>query len=1069
MFWKVGARKFALMLSAIALPVFAQEPAQNAVPAHSPSAVKVDSDTISGLEARNIGPAVMSGRIAAMDAAIEKGRLTIYVGAATGGVWKSFNGGTTFKPVFDKQPVQAIGAVTIDPRNPRTVWVGTGESWVRNSVSVGDGVYKSTDGGDNWTNVGLKDSERIAKILVDPTTPDTVYVCATGHLWNANAERGVYKTTDGGKTWAQVLAVNNDTGCASLAMDPQSPGTLYAGMWQFRRTAWDFKSGGAGSAMFKTTDGGAHWNKLTKGLPQSEMGRIAVAVSPADPKVVYAFVEAQKGTGMYRSNDAGETWTAGYAGASLIWRPFYFANLFLDPKNVDRVYKPGLQLTISEDGAKTFSSIAGSVHSDIHAMWINPNNPDQLFVGNDGGLYASEDRGASWRFMANLPVAQFYHVSYDMQTPYNVYGGLQDNSSWMGPSNNAGGIANKNWTNLYGGDGFWTWEDPSDPDYAYAEAQGGEIGRINKKTHEERDVKPYPNAGEKKFRNNWNTPIQVSPNDKNTLYYGTQFLFRTRDHGQSWQRISPDLTTNDPLKQKQEESGGVTIDNSAAEMNTTIYTISESPKNASIVWVGTDDGNLQVTRDGAKSWTNVVKNVPGLPANAWVSTVEASRFDQNTAYVTFDNHTAGDLKTYVFKTGDLGKTWQPLVTPEITGYAHVVKEDTVDPNLLFVGTEHGLFISLDGGKQWAQFKGGNMPNVAVRDIAIHPRDNDVILATHGRGIWIIDDITPLRSLTPEVLSADAAFLPARNAVQSIEGSDSWFSGDSDFVGRSRPDMAFITYYQKKRHIFGDLKFEIFDPKGDLVSTLAGNKRRGLSRIQWSMRMKAPRVPPAASAAFAAAEGPRMVPGTYTVKMTKGKETYTTKFDVIQDPRAKHTAEDRRQQFDLAMKLYAILGRMTFAVDQITDVRNQANDRASKLPANDAARKQIETFGKNVDTLRGKIVATKEGGAITGEERIREDMAGLYGNVNGYEGKPTESQIERAGALDKDLSEVIAQFETLTKKDLAAVNSSLQKKNLQPITVISKADWDKKNSSSDNTGAASSSTTEVEHLFRGERD
>jgi len=842
-------------------------------------------------------------------------------------------------------------------------------------------------------------------------------------------------------------------------------------MWQFRRTACDFMSGGPGSAFMRSTDGGAHWTKLTKGLPESELGRVAVAVSPADPKVVYAFVEAKKGTGMYRSDDGGETWNAGYAGASLIWRPFYFANLFADPKNANRIYKPGLQLTISEDGAKTFSTIAGSVHSDIHAMWINPSNPDQLFVGNDGGLYFSEDRGASWRFMANLPVSQFYHVSYDMAIPYNVYGGLQDNSSWMGPSHNAGGIANKNWTNMYGGDGFWTWEDPSDPDYVYAEAQGGEIGRVNKKTHEVRDVKPYPNAGEKKFRTNWNTPIQVSPNDKNTIYYGTQFLFRTRDHGQTWQRVSPDLTTNNPEKQKQEESGGVTIDNSAAEMNTTIYTISESPKDANIIWVGTDDGNLQLSRDGAKTWTNVVKNIPGLPANAWVSTVEASRYEPNTAYATFDNHTTGDMKPYVFRTTDLGKTWQPLATADLIGYAHVVKEDTVNPNLLFVGTERGLFISLDGGKQWAQFKGGNMPNVAVRDIAIHPRDSDVILATHGRGIWIIDDITPLRSLTPEVLATDAAFLPARKAVQSIEGSDAWFSGDSDFVGRGRPDMAFITYYQKKRHIFGDLKFEIFDPKGNLVTTVPGNKRRGLSRIQWSMRMKAPKVPPAASAAFAASDGPRMVPGTYTVKMTKGKETYTTKFDVAQDPRAKHTLEERQEQFDLTMKLYEMLGRMTFAVDQITDVRNQANDRASKLPANDSSRKQVEAFAKNVDSVRGKIVATKEGGAITGEERIREFMADLYGNVNGYEGKPTQPQIERTAALDKELSDVIAQFDALTKKDLAAVNAALEKKKLQPITVLSKADWDKKNSDGEKSGAGMTSDTsaENEHRARGERD
>jgi photosystem II stability/assembly factor-like uncharacterized protein len=711
-------------------------------PAAAPSAepVKIDSETFSGLDARPIGPAVMSGRIAALDVVAEKGRLTVYVGSASGGVWKSVNGGTTFKPVFDKH-TQSIGAVTIDPSNAKTIWVGTGESWVRNSVSVGDGIYRSMDGGDNWEHLGLRDTERIARIIVDRKNGNTVYACGTGHLWNANAERGVFKTTDGGKTWQKILYSNEDTGCAMMDADPQDSNTLYAAMWQYRRKPYTFTSGGPASGLFKTTDGGATWKRLTNGLPAGDLGRIAVAVAPTNSKIVYAVVEAKR-SALFRSEDAGETWTEMNNSAGIIGRPFYFANMYVDPKDEKRVYKPTTNLSVSDDGGKTFSTIAGSAHSDFHAMWINPANPEQIYVGTDGGLYSSEDRGSTWRFYGNLPLSQFYHVSYDMRQPYNVYGGLQDNSTWYGPSRAVSGIRNRDWRSVLGGDGFWAFEDPSDPDYIYAEYQGGNLARINRRTLETRTIKPLAAAGEK-LRFNWNAPIHISPTEKSTIYFGSQFLFRSRNQGDSWERISPDLTTNDPAKQRQEESGGLTIDNSDAEAHTTIYTISESPQNAQTIWVGTDDGNLQVTRNGGKNWTNVVTNIKGLPKHTWVSTVEASRFDAATAYATFDGHASGDMNTYVYKTSDYGRTWQPLMTSDLKGYAHVVKEDTVNKDLLFVGTEFGLFISVDGGRQWAQFKGGNMPAVAVRDIAIHPRESDLILATHGRGIWIVDDITPL--------------------------------------------------------------------------------------------------------------------------------------------------------------------------------------------------------------------------------------------------------------------------------------------------------------------------------------
>src|SRR5689334_9805148 len=692
--------------------------------------IKFDSATISGLPARNIGSAMMSGRIAAVAAVNENGRVTVFAGSASGGVWKSINGGTTFKPVFDSASALSIGAVAIDPGNHKNVWAGTGESWVRNSVSIGDGIYKSTDGGENWTNVGLKDTEHIARILIDPRNGNTVWTCATGHLWDDSDSGGVYKTADGGKTWRKVLGgANRSTGCAMIAASAQQPGTLYASMWDFRRQAWTFRSGGPGSGIFKSTDGGEHWTEITaanaKGMPAKPYGRIALAVAPSKPQTVYAMIESAK-SALFRSDDGGANWTKLDASQFMVWRPFYFGNLIVDPKDPEKVFKVDGPLLLSVNGGKSFSQVSGGAHGDFHDVWIDPGDTNYLFTGDDGGLWRSRDGGTRWEHMLNLPVSQFYHVSVDMAEPYHVYGGLQDNSSWAGDSSYPGGVTNSRWENMFGGDGFWTWEDPSDPNYIYAEAQGGEIGRVNRYTHETRAIKPYPQYGEKKLRFNWNTPIQMSPNEKGTIYMGAQFLFRSRNHGQSWDRISPDLTTNDPEKQKQEESGGVTVDNSAAEMNTTIYSISESPRNGQLIWVGTDDGNVQLTRDGGKTWTNVTGNVTGVGTAPWVSWVEAGRFDEGTAYATFDRHVYGDMKPYAYKTSDYGKTWTPLPLQQagVRGYAHVTKEDTQNRNLLFLGTEFGLWVSYDGGTRWAQYKGSGFPAVAVRDLVVHPRTSD---------------------------------------------------------------------------------------------------------------------------------------------------------------------------------------------------------------------------------------------------------------------------------------------------------------------------------------------------------
>ncbi|MFH2055365.1 MAG: glycosyl hydrolase, partial [bacterium] len=588
---------------------------------------ELGSYVFGALRARDIGPAVMGGRISAIDV-VNENPTTIYVGAASGGIWKSTDGGVEFEPIFDKYP-QSIGAIRIDQARPDTGWVGTGEPWVRNSVSVGAGVYRTTDGGRNWEFMGLENTERIGDIVIDPQDPATIYVAALGHLWNGNQDRGLYKTTDAGTTWEKILYVDENTGCTDIAIDPEEPEIIYAAFWEFRRQPWGFHSGGPGSALYKSIDAGATWSKLTKGLPTGELGRIAVAVAPSRPSVLYAVVEAEK-TGFYRSQDLGETWERreGY-DSNVESRPFYFSLLLVDPTDYNRVYKPATYMAATSDGGQTFSepvSLSG-VHPDLHALWINPNNSRHLILGTDGGIYESDNRGLSWRFINNLPVAQFYHVSCDNAEPYNVYGGLQDNGSWLGPSSSPGGIENRDWQNLGGGDGFHVFADPTDSTVVYWQYQGGNLFRKDLKTGENKDIEPLPGIGEPEYRWNWNSAMALSPTDPRRVYVGSQFLHRTADRGDTWVKLSGDLTTNDPKKQRQRQSGGLTIDNTTAENHCTIFTIGESPLDPTLIWVGTDDGNLQVTQNDGTSWSNVVGNIEGLPKNTWCSSVAASHHD----------------------------------------------------------------------------------------------------------------------------------------------------------------------------------------------------------------------------------------------------------------------------------------------------------------------------------------------------------------------------------------------------------------------------------------------------------
>ncbi|HSN87002.1 MAG TPA: hypothetical protein VL025_09610 [Thermoanaerobaculia bacterium] len=758
----------------------------------------VDPDLLAGLKARSIGPAAMSGRIAAIEASPANPDV-VYVGAATGGVWKSVNGGLTWDPVFDDQPVAAIGAIAIDPSNPDVVWVGTGEGNPRNSVSVGDGVYKSNDGGRTWQRAGLEKTERIHRILLDPRNPRVAYAAALGQAWGENPERGVFKTEDGGKTWRRVLYVDERTGAADLVIDPENPNKLFAAMWDYRRWPWSFRSGGPGSGLYVSHDAGETWRRLTEdnGLPKGTLGRIGLAIAPSDPRIVYALVEAEE-SALARSEDGGRTWRLVNTETDVNPRPFYYADLRVDPGNANRVYRLASRLDVSNDGGKTFETLAGfrAVHPDHHAMWIDPNDGRRMMNGNDGGVYLSGDRGRTWSFVANLPVPQFYHVRVDNAVPYNVYGGLQDNGSWKGPGTvwENGGIRNHHWQEVQFGDGFDTVPDPRDPMRGYAMSQEGYLSRYDLKTGERKDIRPATPTPGTPLRFNWNAGIAIDPFAPDTIYYGSQLVHKSTDRGDTWTAISSDLTTNRAEWQKQDESGGLTPDVSGAENFTTIITIAPSPKQQGVLWVGTDDGRLHVTQDGGQTWTSVEGNLRGVPANTWIPHVEPSPHDAGTAFVVFDDHRRSNWTPYVQKTTDFGKTWTSLATRNLRGYALSIVQDPVDPDLLFLGTEFGLWASLDGGKGWMPWRHG-VPTVSVMDLVIHPREQDLVIATHGRGIYILDDIRPLRSVSDDTQKKPVHVYETSDARQYrvAQTGGARFPGNGEFRGENQPYGALLTY------------------------------------------------------------------------------------------------------------------------------------------------------------------------------------------------------------------------------------------------------------------------------------
>lgn len=808
---------------------------------------------LQGIVPRALGPTSMGGRVSNL-AVYEKEPRIFYVATASGGLWKTTSAGIKFEPVFQYESSVALGAVAIDQDNPDIVWIGTGEENSRNSTSWGDGVYRSTDGGKTWTHMGFKSSHHIANIMLHPTNKNIVYVGVLGKLWGPSDDRGVYKTTDGGKTWNKVFSMpNQNTGVIEMIMDPRKPDTLMAAIWEKKRLPYYFESGGIGSGLYKTTDGGKNWRKITKGLPDSKMGRIGLSQFAKNPDVIVASIESEKDRGVYKSTDNGESWTF---LNNLNPRPFYFSMPKIDPQDEQRIYLPAVNFHYSEDGGKTFKVNNMNIHVDHHAIWIDPKDNNHLIIGNDGGVAVSRDRGVTWEFLNNLPIGQYYAVGVDMRRPYWVYGGLQDNGTWGIPTQtNKGYVSYADSRFINGGDGFHAQVDPTDWRIVYAESQGGALVRHNIETGDRRFIRPRPPQGET-YRFNWSSPILISPHNASTIWFGGNKLFKSVNRGDTWTEASPDLSTNDPEKLKR--GAGMSPENTGAEVHCTIITISESAIKPGVVWVGTDDGNVQLTQDDGKTWTNL--KVPGVPANTWVSKVAASRHAVGRAYVTFDGHRSNDFNSYVYMTDDFGQTWTKLSEgwPE-NHVAYCITEGLRNPDLLFVGTEMGMWMSLDRGAKWTKFhQKQGFPTVRIDDMIIHPRELDLVIGTHGRSIWIVP-ISALEQLTPQAREADVFLCRPTDAYKFGNSFEGWFEGDRTWTSPNTQPGTTIYYHLKEK---SEEKIEVLikTANGEQVARLAGTANAGLNAVRWAAR---------------GARNVVLTTGDYLVELKVGEKTFTT--------------------------------------------------------------------------------------------------------------------------------------------------------------------------------------------------
>lgn len=1071
-------------------------------PTPTPDVSKTFQSAIAGLRFREIGPATMGGRVDDIEVVGSDSRI-VYAALAAGGILKSVNGGTSWTTIFDKEAVPSVGDIAISPSNPSIIWAGTGESNNRQSSSWGNGIYKSMDAGKTWKLMGLAETQHIARVVVHPTNPDIVYVAAVGKLWGSSPERGVYKTTDGGKSWQQVLKVNDETGATDIAIDPDSPNILYAATYQRRRTVFGFNGSGEGSALYKTNDSGETWSKITKGMPYDtenaptpkpenllETGRNAIAIYPKDTNIVYALVEHANG-GVYRSNDKGETWTR-MAEIAANPRPMYFSQIRIDPNNDQRIWLAGVTMQYSDDGGKTFSgNFARAPHSDIHGMWINPNDSNHLIIGGDGGVNITYDRGRTWDFANTVPIGQFYEIGVDNGMPYKICGGLQDNNAWCGPSMsfNARGITNDDWFTIGGGDGFYAKPDPNDPNTVYTESQDGNILRRNLISGESKGIRPREEEGEKFYRFQWNSPIVISAFDSNTIYFAGNFVFKSTNRGDSWTKISPDLTTNVdrntlpimgkvPDKNTRSRHDGV-------QQYPAVSTVSESPVNRNVFWAGTDDGNLQVTRDG-QTWKNIVDKIPGLPKGTYVSRVAASKESEGTAYVTFDGHRMGDFKVYVYMTSDFGETWKSIASnlPQNNGVVNVIREHPRNPNLLFVGTEFGLFASTDRGGNWTQIK-QNLPTVPVDDILIHPRENDLILGTHGRSIWVMDDITPIEQMNETVLNSSIHLFDTRQAVMWRTWNNKPLSSDKAFYGQNPPNGALINFYLKEP--LGEresVSITFQDSQGQTVRTVnctrpqpqptptpqpgqgggggfggfgggGGGQQctavKGVNRYVWDMRSRPAGPQPGGAGGGAGGAGGggggfgaalanlgfRVDPGDYTVKVKLGDKELSKPLKVIDDPRIVFSAEDRAKKRAALNKLQPFVTQATLAQTTIVSLRTNLNTaiEAWKRPgtpqppenvkkAADDLLKKIDAAYVNWGTPPSLVSNISSAGPPLVElpTPLNQRVGQLLAGIEGSSNAPTEWELTQIEILSKRIPPAADEVRKLVSEDLAALNA-----------------------------------------------
>ena len=960
------------ILCLMMLWMFAQQPAL--------FAQKVDMDQFKSMKARNVGPAAMSGRITAIDAIHENPQI-IYAGSASGGLWKSTSGGITWTPIFDEQKVHSIGAISIYQKNPNIIWVGTGEGNPRNSLNMGLGVYKSMDAGQTWQAMGLEKTKAIHRIIVHPDDPNTVYVGAIGSPWGEQEDRGVYKTTDGGKTWQKILYIDAKTGVGEMIMDPNNPNKIFVNMWEHRRYPWFFKSGGPSSGLHVTIDGGETWKKLDEknGLPKGDLGRMGLAMSKANSQKVYALIESSKNA-LYVSEDGGNNFKLINDKPEIGDRPFYYFEIYADPKNADRIYTLYSRVGMSEDGRNSFTQILSyeGVHPDHHAWYINPNDPKLMIDGNDGGLNITRDGGKTWYFAENIPVGQWYHINVDNEVPYNIYGGLQDNGSWVGPAYvwRIDGIRNTYWQEIMFGDGFDVVSDPTDSRYGYAMSQGGNVARFDKETGHKRNVQPTHPDKDVFLRFNWNAAIAQDPHNTTTIYYGSQFLHKSTDRGETWEIISPDLTTNDPEKQKQQETGGLTFDVTGAENHTTIITIAPSPIDPNVIWVGTDDGNVQVTKDGGKTWINTAAKLTGLPKASWIPQIQASKYDAAEAFVIANNYRNNDFSAYAYRTKNYGAAYERIADDsKVWGFALSVIQDPVEPNLIFLGTEYGLHVSFDDAKTWNQWRHGYPNAVSTYDMVIQEREADLVIGTFGRSIYVLDDIRPLRIFAKNSGKTPTEKLTAITAPDAYQaeihqphgerfpGSGKYAAENRDFGGR----LSFILNDQGKEKL-DSVVVSIFNEEGEQIRTIKKLPTQGVNRVSWNLDRKSSAETPSfgggggdvqggRSRGFYEPSGGPALPGKYKAVFKYGENTAETSIMVYSDPRIQPNLADLKARQDFIQQTEALSGEVMKATRQLDEAKKTIDKLLAY--AKDVDSESVKELVKLANETKKKVDTTRE--------------------------------------------------------------------------------------------------------------